>query len=127
MKLASIDIESNAIRLQVVRVYENDDLVSFKNLQLLRFPLRFGQDLFSKGEIAPTTKEKFMELMSTFKNLIDLYQVEGYYVVTIPAMREEANGKAVSKQIKQEVGLKINIISGKKEASIFNKAIIPKL
>jgi len=88
MKLASIDIGSNAIRLQVVKVYKDKDLVSFKNLQLLRFPLRLGHDVFSRGEITLVTKEKFIKLMSTFKHLIDLYEVEDYYAVATLAMRE---------------------------------------
>jgi exopolyphosphatase/guanosine-5'-triphosphate,3'-diphosphate pyrophosphatase len=127
MKLASIDIGSNAIKLQIVKVYEDDDLVSFKNLQLLRFPLRLGHDVFSRGEITLQTREKFIKLMSTFKNLIDLYEVEDYYAVATSAMREAANGKDIKLQIQEEVGLNINIITGKKEASILNKAIIPTL
>lgn len=127
MKLASIDIGSNAIRLQIVKVYEDADLVSFKNLQLLRFPLRLGHDVFSRGEITAATKEKFIKLMSTFKNLIDLYEAEDYYAVATSAMREATNGKEISLQILEEVGLKINIITGKKEARILNKAIIPTL
>ncbi|MGB3152348.1 MAG: exopolyphosphatase [Maribacter sp.] len=127
MKLASIDIGSNAIRLQVVKVYEDEDLISFKNLQLLRFPLRLGHDVFSKGEISTTTEERFIKLMSAFKHLVDLYEVEDYYAVATSAMREAKNGKAVSELINTEVGLKINIITGKKEASIINKAIMPIL
>ncbi|WP_136482887.1 Ppx/GppA phosphatase family protein [Cognatitamlana onchidii] len=127
MKLASVDIGSNAIRLQVVRVYEDQNLVSFKNLQLLRFPLRLGHDVFSKGEISTATKEKFIKLMSTFKHLIDLYEVEGYYAVATSAMREAANGNEIKQAINNTVGLKIDIIPGKKEASILNKAILPTL
>ncbi|MBC3758729.1 phosphatase [Hyunsoonleella sp. SJ7] len=127
MKLASVDIGSNAIRLQVVRVYEDQDLVSFKNLQLLRFPLRLGHDVFSKGEISPATREKFIKLMSTFKHLIDLYEVEGYYAVATSAMREATNGDEIQQTINNSVGLKIDIIPGKKEASILNKAILHTL
>lgn len=127
MKLASIDIGSNAIRLQVVKVYEEEDLVSFKNLQLLRFPLRLGHDVFSEGEIAPATQEKFIKLMSAFKHLIDLFEVEDYYAVATSAMREATNGNTVCEQIRVAVGLKINIITGEKEADLLNKAIIPTL
>lgn len=127
MKLASIDIGSNAIRLQVVKVYEDQDLVSFKNLQLLRFPLRLGHDVFSQGKITSTTMVKFIKLMTSFKNLIDLYEVQDYYAVATSAMREAANGKEIRDQIEKEVGLKIDIITGKKEATILNKAIIPTL
>lgn len=127
MKLASVDIGSNAIRLQVIKVYEDNDLVSFKNLQLLRFPLRLGKDVFTHGEITPETKERFITLMSAFKHLIDLYEVQDYYAVATSAMREASNGVVIQKKINEEVGLKINIINGKKEARILNKAIRPTL
>lgn len=125
MKLASVDIGSNAIRLQVIKVYEDNDLVSFKNLQLLRFPLRLGKDVFTHGEITPDTQERFISLMSAFRHLIDLYEVQDYYAVATSAMREASNGELIQKQISEEVGLNINIINGKKEARILNKAIRP--
>ena len=48
MKLAVIDIGSNAIRLQIVKAFVDNDLVSFKKLEYLRFPLRLGNDVFKK-------------------------------------------------------------------------------
>ena len=127
MKLASIDIGTNAIRLQIVKVFEEDKLVSFKKLEFLRFPLRLGHDVFKKKKISPQTQEKFANLMQTFKLLMDLYEVNNYYAVATSAMREAENGKEVQKHIKNEIGLDINIITGKKEAQILNKAIIPNL
>lgn len=127
MKLAAIDIGSNAIRLQIVKVYNEKSLVSFKRLQFLRFPLRLGHDVFVSGKISNATQEKFLKLMSTFKNLIDLYEVENYTAVATSAMREAKNGKSIKDQILKDVGLRLEIISGKKEAKILYKAIIPFL
>jgi exopolyphosphatase / guanosine-5'-triphosphate,3'-diphosphate pyrophosphatase len=127
MKLAAIDIGSNAIRLQIVKVYEGEELVSFKKLEYLRFPLRLGEDVFRIGKISLKTKDKFIKLMTSFKLLIDLYEVQGYSAVATSAMRESTNGLEIKKEIAQIAGLNIDIISGEKEASILNKAIIPYL
>ncbi len=127
MKLAAIDIGSNAMRLLIVKVFEDDNLVSFKRLQFLRFPLRLGKDVFNNGTITPEGIEKFIKLMSTFKNLMDLYEVAGYNAVATSAMREAINGQDVRDKIYKESGVKINIISGSKEAKIINKAMIPYL
>jgi len=127
MKLAAIDIGSNAIRLQVVKVFEEENLVSFKKLEYLRFPLRLGQDVFKKGKIAPVTRSKFEKLMRTFKLLIDLYEVEAYSAVATSAMREAENGVEIQEFVRDMVGLKIDIISGDTEARILNKSIIPFL
>ena len=127
MKLAAIDIGSNAIRLQIVKVFEENELVSFKKLEFLRFPLRLGHDVFQQGSISIPVLDKFTKLMQTFKLLIDLYEVKGYSAVATSAMREAANGLEVKNYIYNQVGLKIDIISGKAEAQILNKAIIPYL
>ena len=100
MKLASIDIGTNAIRLQIVNVYEEGKLVSFKKLEFLRFPLRLGKDVFTKKKITPKTIERFTKLMHAFKLLIDLYEVDNYYAVATSAMREAENGNDVRRKIK---------------------------
>ena len=127
MKLAVIDIGSNAIRLQIVRAFEENDLVSFKKLEYLRFPLRLGHDVFKEGKISVKVLDKLAKLMRTFKLLIELYEVKGYSAVATSAMREASNGEEIRDFIFNQVGLKINIISGDEEASILNKAIIPSL
>jgi exopolyphosphatase/guanosine-5'-triphosphate,3'-diphosphate pyrophosphatase len=127
MKLASIDIGSNAIRFQVVRVFETDALVSFKKLEYLRFPLRLGQDVFLKNKISEKTLTNFKKLMHAFKLLIDLYEVDGFHTVATSAMREAENGEAVRTMLKDDYGLEMDIISGGDEARILNKAIVPYL
>ncbi len=127
MRLAAIDIGSNAIRLQVVHVFETTELVSFKKLEFLRFPLRLGKDVFRKGRITGPTQERFTKLMHTFKLLIDLYEVKGYSAVATSAMREAANGDEIQQSILKKIDLNIDIISGEDEARILNKAILPYL
>lgn len=127
MKLAAIDIGSNAIRLQIVRVYDDGDLVSFKKLEFLRFPLRLGDDVFTSGKISAPVAEKFGKLMMTFKLFIELYEVDDYFAVATSAMREASNASEINSRILGETGLKISIISGDMEAQILNKAIIPIL
>lgn len=127
MKLAAIDIGSNAMRMQIVKVFEEDDLVSFKKLEYLRFPLRLGHDVFKKNSLQPATIARFTKLMQAFKLLIDLYEVSGISAVATSAMREAENGNDVKQHILEQTGLDISIIPGDQEARILNKAIIPYL
>lgn len=123
MKFAAIDIGSNAIRLQVTKVIEFEQLITFKKLQYVRFPLRLGHDVFNQKRISPANEEKFVKLMTAYKNLIDLYGADHYYACATSAMRESVNGKEIVKRVLNEVGLKINIISGDKEAELINNVI----
>ena len=127
MILAAIDIGSNAIRLQVVRVIRENDLLSFKKLEYLRFPLRLGKDAFKNGKIEKATQVKFEKLMRTFRLLIDLYETNAYMAVATSAMREAKNGKELVNLFATYYNLKVDIISGKEEAEMLSKAIIPYL
>lgn len=123
MKFAAIDIGSNAIRLQITKVIEFEQLITFKKLQYVRFPLRLGHDVFTNKEISHENQERFVKLMKAYKNLIELYSVDHYFGCATSAMRESNNGKALAERVLNEVGLKINIISGAKEAEMINEVI----
>lgn len=127
MKLAAIDIGTNAIRLLIVRAFTDKKSVSFKRLEFLRFPLRLGRDVFTNKEITPATLDRFTKLMQTYKNLMDLYEVDGYYAVATSALREAKNKKEVCKHIEESTGIDIKVISGGTEAELLQKAILPKL
>ncbi len=128
MKLAAIDIGSNAIRLQITKVLLQDGSQPiFKKMEYVRFPLRLGKDVFAKGEIGEEKKEKFIKLMRAFKLLMDLYEIDHYMACATSAMRESVNGKEVVGIVKGNVGIEINIIDGDREASMINKAISSSL
>ncbi|HYG17771.1 MAG TPA: phosphatase [Ohtaekwangia sp.] len=123
MKLAAIDIGSNAIRFQVSSVLENRPALLFKKLEYVRFPLRLGHDVFTTGRISPKSADKFMKLMKAYKLLIDLYEVEDYMFCATSAMRESENGVEIADRVKEAYGITINIIDGNREAELINRAI----
>ncbi|MCH7400503.1 Ppx/GppA phosphatase family protein [Belliella kenyensis] len=123
MKLAAVDIGSNAIRLQITNVTQYEGIINFKKLEYLRFPLRLGMDVFHVQKISEKNRRKFVKLMKAFKLLIDLYEVDDYMVCATSAMRESTNGKEIVEEVKQDVGLKIQIIDGNREAELINLAL----
>ncbi len=127
MKLAAIDIGSNAIRLQVSLVIHSQGQLTFKKVEYLRFPLRLGQDVFTTGKIGKVKKAKFKKLMSAFKLLIDLYEVDDYIACATSAMREAENGAEIAADVEKACGLTIQIINGEREALLINNVIISLL
>lgn len=123
MKLAAVDIGSNAIRFQVSTVLDNNPIPLFKKLEYVRFPLRLGHDVFSTGRLSAKSMDKFKKLMKAFKLLIDLYEVTDYMFCATSAMRESENGAELSAQVKEELGITIHIIDGNREAELINRAI----
>ncbi len=123
MKFAAIDIGSNAIRLQITKVLEYESVITFKKLEYVRFPLRLGHDVFVDGRIGEKKQVGFMRLMTAYKNMIDLYEVDHLYGCATSAMRESSNGRDLVNLVQELIGLEINIISGKEEAEMINKVI----
>jgi len=127
LKLAVTDIGSNAIRFHVARYTEHDNQIYTKRLEHIRFPLRLGKDVFSKGKITRKSEDRFLKLMQTFRLLIDLYEVKDYMVCATSAMREASNGQEIADKVQMLFGLSVNIISGEEEAEILARSIVPHL
>lgn len=127
MKLAAIDIGSNAIRFQITNVIDYKGSHTFKKLEYVRFPLRLGKDVFAINRIGEENKSKFFKLMQAFKILIDLYEVDDYYACATSAMRESENGKDIAKGVLDQFDLDIHIIDGDKEAELINSVVMSKL
>lgn len=123
MKLAAIDIGSNAIRFQVSSVLDHGPRILFKKLEYVRFPLRLGHDVFGTNRISDVSIEKFKKLMRAYKLLLELYEVDDFMFCATSAMRESENGEHLVKEVHRELGITIHVIDGKQEAQLINKAI----
>ena len=118
IKIAAIDIGSNAIRLLISNVIEDDGEVIFKKSSLIRAPLRLGDDAFERGFISPDKEEKLVHLMQAFEHLMIVNDVIGYRACATSAMRDANNGPSIVKRIKETSNISIEIIDGQEEAKI---------
>ncbi|MEJ7827722.1 MAG: exopolyphosphatase [Segetibacter sp.] len=119
MILAAIDIGSNAARLLITEVTEdNNGKPEFIKLNLVRVPLRLGFDVFEKGEISPYRTGMIIEGMKAYQHLMKVYEVQHLLACATSAMRDAANSKEIIEKVKQETGIAIEIISGDLEASV---------
>ena len=118
-KYAAIDIGSNAMRLLISNIVEEEGKTTqFSKSSLVRVPIRLGQDAFTVGEITDANIERMLDAMKAFKLLMKVHKVEKYMAFATSAMREAYNGKEVVELIKKKADIKIEIIDGKKEAAI---------
>lgn len=119
MRLAAIDIGSNAARLFIseVRIY-SDGSPDFTKVSLVRVPLRLGFEVFETGAIADMKAEKLVQTIHAYKHLLDVFDVKHCEAVATSAMRDAKNGPDLVKRIKAETDIAIQIISGKQEAEL---------
>ncbi len=118
MKFAAIDIGSNAVRLLITEVIEGSASVRYKKRLFVRLPIRLGEDVFTKQKISEEKISELIKGISAFKNTIDIFKVDSFMACATSALREAENGEKIIVRIKEETGIKIEIIDGKKEAAI---------
>jgi len=118
-KYAAIDIGSNAMRLLITNIVEQQGKeTQFNKSALIRVPIRLGQDAFTVGEITEENIDRMVDAMKAFKLLMKVYKVERYKACATSAMREAYNGKEVTGIIRENCDIDIDIIDGKIEATI---------
>ena len=121
--LAAIDIGSNAARIlikEVRRVKSSDGLCSLKmkKLQFLRIPLRLGIDVFGIGKISKEREKQLIRTMKVFRQLLIIYNIQDYRACATAAFRDAKNGKRILRQIRKDINIDVDIITGDEEARI---------
>ena len=118
-RYAAIDIGSNAMRLLVSNIVEQEGKdTQFNKSSLVRVPIRLGQDVFTVGEISDENIERMIDAMKAYKLLMKVHRVEQYKACATSAMREADNNRDIVEIIQHEADIHIDIIDGKKEAAI---------
>jgi len=119
VKLAAIDIGSNAARLLIAEVLEPEKgNIVVNKLNLVRVPLRLGFDVFEYGSISKPRMAMMLQTMKAFQHLITAYEVKAVIACATSAMRDAKNAADIIRKIKLETGLSIEVITGDKEANI---------
>jgi len=127
LKLAAIDIGSNAARMQISKVLDYNGQVYFKKIEYIRFPLRLGHDVFKEKIIGPQKEENLYKFLQVCKLLIELHEVKDYAICATSAMREAKNSDKIIGRMKSMLGMEIEIISGNKEAEVVNNVLVDLL
>jgi exopolyphosphatase/guanosine-5'-triphosphate,3'-diphosphate pyrophosphatase len=126
IKLAAIDIGSNAVRLMLSRAYESDGEAVYVKESLIRVPIRLGEDVFAHQRITEEKAEQLSTVLQAFKLIIKAYQAEDYIACATSAMREAHNGAVIANEIKNSIGVEIEIVEGRREAAIIYSSHISR-
>ncbi len=120
LRLASIDIGSNAIRLFVGQHALNGRITVLKDT---RASVRLGKDAFSAGYIRPQTLNELAKELTHFRLICEALKVKRIRAVGTSALRDSANSRRVIDQIRKRAGIDIKLINGHLEASLLHKAV----
>jgi len=119
LKLAAIDIGSNAARLLISEVgYSATGAPDFRKLNLVRVPLRLGFDVFETGRISEEKTAMLLHTMSAFAHLLQAYGVVKCKACATSAMRDASNAIDILELVRKKTGIDVEIISGDLEATL---------
>lgn len=119
MRLAAIDIGSNAARLLISEVVTDEIKAPvFNKLNLFRIPLRLGFDVFETGAISKQKTGMLLQTMKAFKHLMNVYEVKNSIACATSAMRDAKNADDIIRKVKLETDIQVKVISGDFEAEL---------
>lgn len=120
LRLASIDIGSNAVRLFVGQQLKSGQV---KVLTDQRASVRLGKDAFSAGYIRANTQADLEKALMDFRKICDQLHVKRIRAVGTSALRDSLNHRKVLENLKNRTGIRVQIIDGQKEAILLHKAV----
>lgn len=119
MRVAAIDIGSNAVRLIIAEV--NGRRIS-KILFRKRYITKLAEILNSKKLLSDAAVERTLSALADFIGIINQYSVEKVHAVATSAVRECRNPESLLKPA-AEMGLNIEVITGDTEAGLIFSGI----
>lgn len=120
LKIAAIDVGSNAIRMAVGEV---DDSWKVKVLENIRIPVRLGGDVFTKGMLGEPSMQQTVDAFRRIQHVAKDFGVSHLRAVATSAMREAGNGHLLVDRIEHACEIKVDVIDGDEEARLIHQAV----
>jgi exopolyphosphatase/guanosine-5'-triphosphate,3'-diphosphate pyrophosphatase len=124
LRVASIDIGTNSIRLLVAERNSHGDV---RPLVRLGESCRLGEGLDATGRIGARAEERTRETLSRFARRARDLECADVIVAATNALRSAENGAEVTGRLSAAAGYPIRILSGEEEARYVYQAVIDGL
>jgi exopolyphosphatase/guanosine-5'-triphosphate,3'-diphosphate pyrophosphatase len=122
--LAAIDVGSNALRLTIGDVDNQQHVTALENF---REPVRLGQDVFVNGVISEATMDQAVAAFEKFRRAIDLRGAGWTKAVATSAVREALNREIFVDRLAGASGIDVNAIGPEEEARLIFLAVSDRL
>ena len=121
---AAIDVGSNAMRI-VLAAVDADRTIEI--LEVIREPVRLGEDVFTSGMIGDATIDTAVGAFGRFRTAIDRHGARWTRAVATSAMREAMNRDILVDRITQISGIEVEVIGAEEEARLIHMAVSAKV
>jgi len=118
-RIASIDLGTNSFHAVIVDIYPDG---SFYTIDKFKEMVLLGEGGM-QDELAEEAMERGIAALKKIKVLCEHQNVEKILAIATSAIREAVNGGEFIQRVIDDVGIKINAISGKMEAELIAAAV----
>ncbi|HIN38733.1 MAG TPA: phosphatase [Flavobacteriales bacterium] len=119
-RIAIIDLGTNTFNLLIVEYAKNKKpKVIFKN----KIPAKLGAGGFTEKKIKPKAFQRGLDALHIHKDSINEFGVFSVHAFGTSALRDASNSNKFLKAVLKETGIKVNIISGEKEAELIYNGV----
>jgi exopolyphosphatase / guanosine-5'-triphosphate,3'-diphosphate pyrophosphatase len=112
--IAAIDIGTNSIHMVIVQI--EPSLPSFTVIAKEKDTVRLGDRHPATGELTPEAIKRALNTLRRCQELATSLKAEQIIAVATSATREAPNGEDFLRLIESELGIVVNLISGREEA-----------
>ena len=120
MKVAAIDIGSNSVHMVVATI---DASGHFTALDRAKEMVRLGKGTLTTRALSREAIQSGLQALATFKRLAENHQVQRVLAVATSAIREAKNGGEFIADVGRQLGIHVDVITGKEEARLIALAV----
>ncbi len=118
-KTAILDLGTNTFHLLIAELYERD----FKILLKEKIPVKIGQGGINRRILTREAKERALDAILNFKRIIERFGITDIHAYATSAIRTSYNGTKFIREIYQQSGIPVKIISGTDEAQFIYQGV----
>ena len=114
MKIASIDIGTNAIKSKIFKTTPT----SIEFIEGIRSPIRLGSNVFKDGFLKESKLKELVKTLKKYQKNFDKNNIKMYEIVATSAFRDTQNSEEARRYVENKIEHQIRIISGLEEAKL---------
>lgn len=118
-KYGVIDLGTNTFHLLIVEANSDG---TFHEIYRKQHFVKLAEEGIQTIGAAPFARG--LEVMHTFKQVLDEQQVSNLFAFGTAALRTASNGQAFIQQVKAETGIEVELITGDREAALIHKGVL---
>lgn len=111
--LVVIDLGSNSVRMTITEV---DNHGNYQTVNQIKRYVRLSANMGPEKVLQPDAIDRTLAALSDFKDVYSQLEKPDIHAVATAAVRQASNQKAFLKQVKEQLGLSLKVISGATEA-----------